>query len=264
MPERKRGRPPKFEADEVRRLLIDAGVEAVEQAGVTRGLDAVNLDAALRATNVPRGAAYRAWGGNTTAPQDEYRLAVLLEILRMTPTSAGLQFTEGVIDDELRRHSEALGSNDRERLNVAARAMIRVVGAANFRRLEKSPKWFIYRAAAFSAGTRPDELPEVLEAVRYGEEVLIDDYGRMFEAMAELFHYRLRSEYRLSEFTMSVYALNDGLAASVGRTHRLWGIERATGPHGEMEEWSLFAVGVEAMIDQFFEPIEPINPKTGQ
>jgi hypothetical protein len=41
---------------------------------------------------------------------------------------------------------------------------------------------------------------------------------------------------------------------------QLEGILRPTGPKGEDQEWTLFAIGLEALMQQFFEPDPDWNP----
>ncbi len=42
------------------------------------------------------------------------------------------------------------------------------------------------------------------------------------------------------------------------------GIVRPTGPDGPVREWTLFAVGLEALVVQFFQLDPDWSPETGQ
>ena len=55
------------------------------------------------------------------------------------------------------------------------------------------------------------------------------------------------------QFTVSVGALIEGCALRHVGAEDLTLIERPTGPGGVIQEWTLFAVGLEALSHQFFE-----------
>lgn len=251
------GRPPKFSPAEIEGLTIAAAMAALESEGLTHGLDAIRLDRAIALADVPRGAAYRVWERDAAiGPQDTFRRAALLHLLRTTPLSTGLGSTrEGAIA-ELARHDDDLTSDDPERLRLAQSEMIRVIGALNFNNIRDSQHWRIYQAASVTATTQTDPDSEIASTLRASEEGLIEAYGDFFAEMAALFRLRLRTGLTINEFSFSAYALNEGLANRPSTNYRLDGIERPTGPDGAMRSWTLFAIGFEALVNQFFEPDE--------
>ena len=69
--------------------------------------------------------------------------------------------------------------------------------------------------------------------------------------------FRLREEFTLHQFVIAAdalsqgYGLRDRIDSSIDER-----ILRPTGPGGEAQEWTLFAVAFEGLIRQFFE-IDP-------
>ncbi len=247
------GRPPKFSPDELKDRLLAAGVESLRTAGVTQGLDAVRLDAAIHEAGVPRGSAYRVWSSTDgTSPQDVFRREVLLRLLRSTPLSTGLGVTRAAAEAELAKHSAALESDDPDQRAAVLREMIRVVAAVNFNNIVDSQTWRVYRAVATAATTRSDADADIIEAIRTGEERLVAGYGEFFAEFAALFRLRLRPGVTMSEFVMCTYALNEGLANRPSSGYRLSGIP-LPGETSATKDWTLVAIGLEALVTQFFE-----------
>ena len=57
----------------------------------------------------------------------------------------------------------------------------------------------------------------------------------------------------LLEFSAVTFALNEGLVHRLSDTFRRGGIQRPTGPDGEQREWTLYAIGFEALVHAFWE-----------
>lgn len=260
---KKRGRPPKFSTDELRDRLVQAGIDAVEANGVDIGMAAVNLDAAIGEAEVPRGSAYRIWGADesdpdeTSSPQQRFRNAVLLSLLESTPGRDGLDAAYAVAAIEVEKHAAALESGDRSKVAAAARELMRVVGTANFAEISDSQRWRVYKTLAVGSTTRTGDPQAISDAIRNGEERMLLAYAEFFDNVAATFKLKLREPYTMLEFSVSVFALSDGLANRVSTGYRLVGIDRPTGPNGKSEPWSLFSIGFEALVRQFFEPIDP-------
>ena len=78
----------------------------------------------------------------------------------------------------------------------------------------------------------------------------------MHGAVLPLLGLRPRAPLTLRQFTVSTGALVEGCALRQVGAEDLDVIERPTGPGGSMQEWTLFAVGLEALATAFFE-IDP-------
>lgn len=232
--------------------LLDAAHEALRQHGVTSGLDAVTLDGAISDSGVPRGSAYKLWQSDEQTPQDGFRRAVVLDILRSLPASTGLPSTETVYAESLEAIAD-LDLNDPEDNAYALRELTRVVTAFNHLRLEDGENWRIYGALRTAALTRFGDDIEIMDAIREGEQTLIQSYADLYGSVAELLGYRLKEPYTLAEFSAAAFGLNEGLVHRLSDGWRRGGIPRPTGRNGEMREWTLYAVGFEALIHAFWE-----------
>lgn len=219
---------------------------------MTSGLDAVTLDGAISESGVPRGSAYKLWQSDDQTPQDGFRRAVVLDILRTLPASTGLPSTEGVYAEAL-TSIEHLDLQDPADNDYALRELTRVVTAFNHLRLEDGENWRIYGALRSAALTRFGDDTEMLDAIREGEEFLIQGYADLYGSVAELLGYRLKGDLTLLEFSAVTFALNEGLVHRLSDTFRRGGISRPTGPNGEEREWTLYAIGFEALVHAFWE-----------
>jgi hypothetical protein len=70
----------------------------------------------------------------------------------------------------------------------------------------------------------------------------------------ELFGVRIRRPWTMRHFTLAVTAYSEGCSLRTRIEESTEMIVRPTGPDGEDQEWTLFAIGLEALVHQFFEP----------
>ena len=248
---RSRGRPPKFPASEVRERLVDAGIDALRKDGVDSGLDAVVLDATIAAAEVPRGMAYRIWQDSARTPQDALRHDVVLKLLSL-PADAGLQATRELLAAELKAHSAEVSKDDAESRRGLVSELVRTVGAFNHEALNSSEEWRLYNALRCAAITRPDVDAEMMKLLKAGEDLLISEYAALYEEIASTLGWTLRENFTIEQFAATAYALNEGLSSRLSSNYRDTGIVRSD-PSGEAQEWVLFCVGLEALVNQFFE-----------
>ena len=255
MNQRARGRPPKYPADEVRTRLLAAAREVLRTKGVRGGLDAVTLDAAILAADVPRGSAYRVWQSESMAPQDAFRTAVVMDVF-LLPATTGLPATAEFIESELEKHAALIAEGKPAQMAWLGRELMRTVGEFNFEQLDASQNWRIYSALRTGATTQPDVPADVLESLREGEEYLIDQYSMLYEKMSQLLEMRIREPFTVQEFAACLYSVNEGLAGRLSSNYRKRGIPRPTGPAGEEQDWTLMSVAFEALVQYFWEPVD--------
>lgn len=195
---------------------------------------------------------YKIWREGEGTPQDAFRLATVLHILRM-PATSGLPATRDYTREAFASRKDDLESTDIEVRKRLLREMTRVVGEFNYLTLENSHNWKLYSAIRTAALTRSDAEPAVLEALRAGEEYLIARYSELYIEVATTVGLSLRPEYNIEEFAAATYAVNEGLSGRLSANHRRVGIERPTGPDGDPQDWTLFSIAFEALIEHFFE-----------
>lgn len=247
---RPRGRPPKFPPSDVRDRLVESGIRSLQESGLEIGLDAVALDAAIIDAEVPRGMAYRIWKDSDLSPQNALRQAVVLKLLSL-PATTGLAATREMLATALEEHNviDLRDSADRERVAIE---LIRSVGGFNHQALDESPEWRLYNALRASAMTRQDEdSSQVIDLLRDGENLIIDEYSKLYAELSEALGIELRDGYTIEQFSAAAYALNEGLAARLSTRYEGREIKRL-GKDGTDEEWTLFSIGLEGLIRQFF------------
>jgi hypothetical protein len=240
---RRRGRKPRFTSDELERRALDAALDAVLTNGVTAGVDAIRIEKVVIDADIPRAATYALWEGRGSGtPQENLRRAVVLEIVRTMP--AGNASTTGEHAFELiAANADVLECGDRDEIRAFRAELIRSVAAHNFALLQ-GQRWRVYKTLTSSIGTLKD--PELRAAVAAGEEALLAAYGALFEQFAEIFGLELRDEFTMSQFSMSAYALNEGLSNRVGKTFVHQTVIR------DDADWTVFAVGFEALVNHYF------------
>jgi hypothetical protein len=131
----------------------------------------------------------------------------------------------------------------------------RVGGAASLRALADSRSWSLWVGVWVLAVTSPPT-----ERVRRIRQALLDGYGATTDLWSELYSAMLthvglrpRAPLTLRQFTVSVGALVEGCALRAGAERDQAAILRPTGPDGELQEWTLFGIGLEALAFQFLE-----------
>jgi len=240
----KRGRKPKFSPEELERRTLEAAVEAVVLEGVAAGVDAIRIEKVLVDADTPRGATYEFWdakGPGTS--QQNLRRAAVIDILRNLPTgalSATAEYAMSVLD----ANAELLAGDDREAIVAFRAEAIRDVCTYNFQLLQDQ-RWRTYKALVSSIATQRDE--ELHEAVAAGEAALLETYGLLFGQFAEMFGLRLRGDYQIEHFTMSAYALNEGLSNRSGAEFARQEFIK------DGANWTVFAASFLALVEHYFE-----------
>ena len=68
-----------------------------------------------------------------------------------------------------------------------------------------------------------------------------------------LFGYRIKEPLTVPQFLNAVGALSEGCSLRDRVDTKMLGIVRPTGRHGEAEEWTIFGIGLHALVMEFFE-----------
>jgi len=248
----RRGRKPKFPPEELRRIMIEASLAKIRSSGVAYGVSTIRLDDIITETGAPRVAAYSLWESDERSAQENLRRETVLSLLRDMP-SGNAEATREIAVEELANAPDDIG-HDPLALRQMVRRIIRRGGAFNHEALN-SPQWRVYAAIVKSATSQTNPDPEVLDAIRQGEQKLVETYAALFGEFEAVFGLRLRAGYSVEQFSMCIFALNDGLA---NRTSEAFANQAVhlEGDEGDTEEWTLFSLGFMALIDQFFEPRE--------
>ena len=220
---------------------------AVRELTFKRVLDRVEADSGIRVTNAS--VIRRVWEHQADFQSD------VLAAVAAAGDSAGemgatLEALEGV-----------LGALDVSSPDARLRSMsevCRVAGLTAFRTLVESEQWSLWVGVWVLGATTPPAPDDrrIRDALVEGYLRGTDLWMQMHGAVLPLLGLRPRAPLTLRQFTVSTGALVEGCALRQVGAEDLDVIERPTGPGGSMQEWPLFAIGLEALASEFFE-IDP-------
>jgi len=133
--------------------------------------------------------------------------------------------------------------------------LCRVGGEASLRALADSAGWSLWVGVWVLAATGPDSerIRRIRDALYDGYEATTELWQDLHGAILSVVGFRIRAPFTLRQLTVSVGALVEGCALREG-AERGATVVRPTGPGGADQEWTLFAVGLEALVQQFAEP----------
>ena len=100
-----------------------------------------------------------------------------------------------------------------------------------------------------------------ISAITASYENLTTNYMGLYRWAIDHLGLRLRHPLTLRQMTIAISALVEGCALRDQVDHdSMRRIPRPTGTHGELEEWTLFGIGLEALVWQFLELIPRWRP----
>jgi hypothetical protein len=207
----------------------------------------VETDTGIRVTNAS--VIRRVWEN-----QADYQADVLAEV-------AVAGDSAGELDATFEALGAVLGDLDVSSPDARLRTMreiCRIAGRTAFRTVVDSPQWALWVGVWVLAATSTPS-----PATRRIRDALVEGYLRgtdlwmaMHGAFLPLLGLRPRAPLTLRQFTVSTGALVEGCALRQVGAEDLDVIERPTGPGASMQEWTLFAIGLEALAVEYFE-IDP-------
>jgi hypothetical protein len=239
--------------DELRHLILEAGQEIVQEEGVETGasnltfkrvFEHVEKDTGVQLTNAS--VIRRVWEN-----QADFQADLLATIAR--------DHERPEIGQTLRAVAEVVDSLDlstvESRLS-AMRELCRVGGAASSETLQTSRNWplWISVVALATSGSPPEHKSRVRDSLMEGYASVTKFWEENYGGLMELIGLRFRAPWTMRQYTIAVTALSEGYAL---RQHIEGGVEsftRPTGPNGALQEWTLFAAAMEALVLQFMEP----------
>ncbi len=249
------GRPPssvRRSRSELRALLLDAGIEVLRRDGLGTGaeeltfkrvFDRVADTTGIRVTNAS--VIGRIWDS-----QADYQSAVLAEV------------ASGEVRDQERAVVAATGDyvatadrSDPEARRSAVREIMRLAAEANLTTGTTSRAWAIAVGAwALASGSRGTKEPHpIYDAMQAGFDAVEERSVADTEAMVAYFGLRARPPFDVRQFTKALTALVEGCALRDRAAPGIRGIELPTGPDGTLQAWTVLGVGMDALVDQFFE-----------
>jgi hypothetical protein len=252
-------RKNRLSRDELRHLMLAAGQGILLEEGVETGasnltfkrvFEHVEKDTGVQLTNAS--VIRRAWEN-----QADFQADVLATIAR--------DHERPEIDRTLRAVADVVDSFDlstvESRLS-ATRELCRVGGAASSESLQTSRNWplWISVVALATTGTPPDHKGRVRESLMDGYAFITKFWEENYGGFMELLGLRFRAPWTMRQYTIAVTALSEGYALRQHVEGRMESFTRPTGPNGALQEWTLFAAAMEALVLQFMEPDPEFTP----
>ena len=242
--------------EDLRALLLDAAQTILREEGLgvgTDGLtfkrvfDRVEQDTGLRLTNAS--VIRRVWEN-----QADYQTDVLLDILSADDNTEEFNSTFGEIIPLM----AGFDLSTPARRWAALREVCRIGGRANIQALRASNTWSLWIGiwALATAGEVNEHKRRIQRALLDGYESIAQLYLQTYTALAEFLGVRLQEGLTMRQMTVSVGALAEGCALRNRVDSDMDGIMLPTGPDGEVQEWTLFGLGLEALAMRYLE-IDP-------
>ena len=234
-------RRDRLSSRETRAALIESGCELFVEARTDWGLGRISLGEAISRADVSRASAYRVFGTSDKDPQDDFQLAVLLEVIQQTVVDTSIV---GEVLSGL--DSGAFGPEPVGRA-AELREVIRCWTNLNLdnNRQNELVRAFDVCRAVVSLSPNPD--PEILAALRHALERSKVEFEPYIQALAERYGVRPRPWTSLEQMQHVFIALTTMAMAEweIDETTRTF--MRPTGPKGEDQDWTLSGMLIESL-----------------
>jgi len=238
---------------ELRQLMLDHGRAILQEEGIEtasnnltfkRVFDRVERTTGRQLTNAS--VIKRVWEN-----QSDYQADVLVAIAHdeQRPEVEGTLVAVGRV----------LDSADLTTVEGRMRGMseiCRVAGGASRALIAESTSWPLWISVVTIATTssNPDQKDRLCTALAEGYGSVEDFWEGTYRGMIDYLGLRLRAPRTLRQFTQAVTSLSEGDSLHQHVVPKVRSLDLPTGPDGEMQEWTLYAVTLEALAIQFFEP----------
>ena len=252
------GRRQRLSAEETSERLIAAGLDALTRQGMSVGLDAVNLEQAVRDAEVPRSSAYAIWSTDELyPPQVCFQRAVLRRAADERTRS--IEQLKQTSTELIEKHAGSMTSRQ------LLMELIRVGGGENIEALSETLGWQLMiatRAILQSApATYDQDLTDWINDSE--EEVRLSTIEEVYRPFVALLGLEPRPEfgeraYHYGEITAA--SLAEGLAMRHGlrASEYLGGIV-----HPELGDeenpWTLYSLMFEQLLRLFFQPVGGVS-----
>lgn len=224
--------------DETRALLLRVGMQMLLERGVSAGVQHIRLQDVLRHAGLTTGAAYRLWADQSDYQRD---LAVAMVRLRLSrPADYARTAVQELIDS---------GASGDDVIRAAAEAHVRTaaVDTDNPADALDAQQFLI----SLALRTTADTWPELKDASRERHRESIAAFAEFYTALMQAYGLRMKSPLTVDDFTEAMAAMGEGFAvrAMEGIDHPVY--HAAEGDEVPSGNWTLFALGVRALVNEF-------------
>ena len=246
-------RRPRQSREDLRALMLTAGQSILLEDGLGTGADALNFKRAFDRIESETGIKLSNASviGRVWANLDDYQTDVLVELASDTSRSNVSEVADlvaAVLTDSDLSTTEARSD--------ALSEVCRVVGEALGDALRRSVSWSVWINVWTMATSSdlPDRYQRVLSALMQSYDAINREGEDAFGSLMTLFGYRIKEPLTVPQFLNAVGALSEGCSLRDRVDNKMLGIVRPTGPHGENQQWTIFGIGLHALVLEFFEP----------
>jgi hypothetical protein len=252
-------RQPKLTRDELRSLLLETGRTLLIEEGMGNGVDNLTFKSVFQRVEADTGR--RISNASVIRRVWENLADYQADVLVTVASQDGLGEFEGTFA-ALSPLFASLDLSSAEARDRSLREVCRVGGAANILARLESPDWWLWISvwALAMADTladndqRASHQQRIRAALLDGYESFTQLWEDAYAGLAALMGMRPRSPLTVRQFTVAIGALAEGCSLRQRLDPGMVGIRRPTGPDGEDQEWTVFAIGLEALQYEFFEP----------
>jgi hypothetical protein len=100
----------------------------------------------------------------------------------------------------------------------------------------------------------PDRHERVLSTLMRSYDAISEEGEEAFGGLMTLFGYRIKEPLTIPQFLNASGALSEGCSLRDRVDAKMVGILLPTGANGAEQEWTIFGIGLHALVMEFFEP----------
>lgn len=250
-------RRPRQSREDLRALLLSAGQSILLDEGLGTVADALNFKRAFDRVESETGIKLTNASviGRVWANLDDYQTDVLVELASDTSRS-----NVSEVDELVAAVLSEWDLSTAQARSEALSEVCRVAGAALGDALRHSASWSVWINVWTMATSSdlPDRHQRVLSALMRSYDAINEEGEKAFGSLMMVFGYRIKEPLTVMQFLNAVGALSEGCSLRDRVDTKMLGIVRPTGPGGEDQSWTIFGIGLHALVLEFFE-LDP-NP----
>ncbi len=246
--------------DEIQEATITAGIDLLQEVGLSLGLAPVKFEDAIARSGVARATAYRAWSSESDRrPQARFQEAVALRLLDPDERVSAQEAMLSAIGPMLETlDGPEFAEMTPEERGQFLKEMVRLACNVSYYTYCNEP--LLKLQLGFSAVVRMHAELEaddpLVQALNTGGSILVERFSPLFTGLVKAFGMKIRDGLTLEQFTHATLAFLEGLWFRPSPV-RSYNISAETD-----EGWSLFGHGTWAMVQHFLTNDPTSGPET--
>ncbi len=246
-------RRPRQSRDELRSLLLAAGQSILLEEGLGTVADALNFKRAFDWVEAETGIklANASVIGRVWENQADYQTDVLVELASHTNRSNVPEVAE-VVTTVLAECDLSTAATRAATLSEVCRLVGEALGDA----LRRSTSWSVWINlwAMAAISELPERHERVFAALRQSYDHISQQGEEAFGGLMTVLGYRPKEPLTVPQFLNAAGALAEGCSLRDRVDSKMLGIIRPTGGQGEDQSWTIYGIGLHALVQEFFEP----------